>query len=631
MIQMTNRSPERMNTRFRRELIQSVLAALILAIVVSSAIIAFVPMSTIPQTRIIEGQQINDQQDAVSYLEDLEMPFDGMLLNATPFPGDRKWDFEVYSIGGVAQYSYTERETGLKIDFEDTEMVFSTDVNIPLHNITKLTFEADVEVLQGTTNLSMYIGIERWKDLLSVPFNNTFANHTRYTVYYSTCTPEMYTMQVDVPLWMINNATDDWMVQADFRIRLDSVLYSSIIIKSVQITAEYDIDLYPVTIDMKASDGNSLYSNPYSKELGPTPYLRLTNSMKENYSRIYIPVGNETIYLPEGEYEGVIGWHVSFDFWEESSILFLVESGKKTIVHAPIGTLKLQIDLNPRVPHLQMSVLLFNENSTVKYKFQDGPWISFSYYRFWSIAVHEIDYLYIPAIMGSLILGIYVMDQIMFISSETDIDIQQDISGSNDLILDIDLAYFEFLGFALSPGETIVITVAVSLIFAAIITLWKNTENQKWISQLKNVKSIPFWLSLGSIFVPWFIVNMQSGPFIDMYEINYLGFVPLLLLVSWNEGSLIFPTGFPQNFVSVIVIALFWVPFLAMLYILREDNIWQVRIPNLVAMLGPLAMAGSFLIVANLLDVPLILLPGVYLAILVPVSWILTYALKKYT
>lgn len=627
---MTQKPPEMSKKRFRNKIVQHILMASILAIIISSTIIAFVPISTIPQTQIIEGEQVADQQDTMSFLEDIEQPFDGMLLNATPFPGDRKWDFEAYSIGGVAQYSYADRETGLQIDYEDTELVFSTDVNIPLHNITRLSFDVQIEVLQGITNLSMYVGIVRWKELLRVPFNNTFSNLTRYALYQYSSVPESYTLQIEIPVWMIRNATDDWMVQADFRVRLDSIYSSSIIVKSAQVLAEYDIDLYPVTIDMITSEGNSLYSNPYSRELGPTPYLSLTDTTHENYSRIYISVGNETIYLPQGEYEGIIGWHVSFDYWEASATSFVVENQKRTILQAPISTLKLQIDLSPRVPHLQMSVLFFNENSTAKFKYGDGPWISYSYYRFWNMAAHEIDYLYIPAIMGKLILGINVMDQILFFSSETDIDIQQEISGSNDLILDIDLAYFEFLGIALSPGETIVITIAVSIMFAAIIMLWKNTEEQKWISHLKSVKSIPFLLLLGSIFVPWFMVNIQSGPFTDVYEINYLAFVPLMLLVTWNEGSLIFPIGFPQSFVSIIVIALFWVPFLSMLYVIREDNIWQLRIPHLIAMLGPLAMVGSFLIVANLLDVPLILLPGVYLAILVPVSWIGTYALKKH-
>ncbi len=618
----------RKQSLFTKKIMTSIFLGLVLSIVLGSIIVVFVPTTPSPVVSLIESDNIPMHPESSTRIESLDSTFNGCILNVTPFPGDIDWIQQVVSHEGRSEYEAIIAADGQHISSSHSETTYRTDLNVGFQNLTSLSFTVELESVSGTTDVAIYTGFRRLGDLMSVRVNNTLWDLTHYSIERSFEDNERDTLSIDSPLDMIRNATDDWILQVEFRVILITLSPSTIIVKGVRIEAEYSTEVSPVQIDPMTTRGTSIYANPYSIYLNPSPFLNITNNATNNFSLAIIKAANDTFYLPLGEYNGTAGWNLPARFNATTSIDFTIEENAITIIEPEIPTIKVTVVVSPNVPSLQILMRFRDPQSRVTITPQDGVSYSYWYYSFSHLVESTPISLYIPLIDGDLLIDVTSWDADLFSSSYFTQFYECGVDGVTDLTMDIKLPYFEFLGLALAPGETIVFSLLIAIILAGFVLLWRNTDIQIWEHLGRDAPSVSFLFLVGSLFVPWFTLSQSIDTAGGTYTIEYVAFVALLIIFARSGGSLILPVNFPIWPFLPAVIFTIWLPLILIIRSFMEPP--KNNLTFLYSLIGPLIMFVSLILYSDYLGVVISLSIGAYMILMVPVAGLLIYTYNRF-
>jgi len=193
----------------------------------------------------------------------------------------------------------------------DSFVEFLGTPTIPLMNYSKICFSVDIDVIQGSANVSLNVFYHTWPD---DDWNEAGENITYLEGGQSG------SVVLIPPLSAAYNLSSGWVIRATMIVKVTSSEESLVRVGDVIISVVSNDNLYPVTFDLQAPDGESLFLNPYMRALRFEDYLyydndyprypaiELTGTGNTTDSSIFGPrITNETLYLAEGSYEGMAG------------------------------------------------------------------------------------------------------------------------------------------------------------------------------------------------------------------------------------------------------------------------------------------------------------------------------------
>ena len=611
---------------FTKHMVRSAVVALLLSLTLGSAIILTVPVSSNATVSMIETNLIPASPTSTVKHESLANPFDGVLLNATPFTGANEWSSEIVGLHWSSQYTFTRDQDGLTIATEQAVLSFWTEINVCMRNLTSLTISTELVGKTGHISSYLWVSVKRHGSMLEIPKPDSVPDLAEYTTATNLTESTEVTLKADVPLATIRNATDDWILQVNVHLNFMITSHSSFTIKRVLAQGSYSVPVSPVKIDAITTRGEKYFSNPLSQLMFPLPFINITKEATQKYSTVFLTHANSTLFLPIANYTGVAGWHVPSRYNETTTVSFEVQSGQRTLLTPEFPTLRLDIDTTPEFPWLRLTVKFRDPRSSIFMTEKNGLRYSYIYFDSFQCFCPESTWMFIPAIDGDLLISFEVWDYNIFGDLPPTQFFEQSISGRADLTLSIKLPYFAFAGFLLSTGELIVLVLIIAVFIVAFVITWRNTEEQVWTRIWKNPRIFPLVLMAIGIFTPWFSISIPAGTQLTSRTIEYLAFIPLLTLLIWTQGSMIPPSSIPLWPALPVVVLTLYLPTLYLVSSLKDTNPWNHTLQFVYSLIAPAFLAVLMMVFVIMAGIPAIAHIGLYACLIVPLAWLMTIA-----
>ncbi|MGY5858708.1 MAG: hypothetical protein RTU63_05010 [Candidatus Thorarchaeota archaeon] len=508
--------------------------------------------------------------------------------------------------------SVTQVQSGARILLEgyhkfqdnyfESEVIFRGRPSFPIMNYTDIQFSTDVSVLSGNVDVSIRLlfkdteGYDWWEA------GSTTVNLVAGASDEIVLIPDFTN---------ITSNTSGWIVDSEIEIKLFTLVPADVIVGEVAITAESEVDLYPVSLDFQALDGESFFSNSYMDRIGG--YVReqwtsskpdetyfvgvwLTNTGDDNdASLVFIRKSGETFYLREGTYTGFAGW-LEFDADTGTSverqgmnISFAVTADEATDVEIQIEATRIYLSASPNLAYTRVNI--DSENISQLY-IVDLP-------------LSGEEYLYLPP-MQEFDIRMTLLQYDFRETDETHSNYQvfatsvitKDANSNVEISMtypQLDVLGFTFneafiLGFVALSGIIIVIALSIHM-------------NKKWTSPKFKPTLIPLITIFVSIVTPWVNYSFLTSANPET-QIGGNIFVPLLTTFWSSVGSSI--TLAPNNYLlpNLGVLALFfWLPIAYFLYqMIYRRQVISIReihkkdsLTASVLVIGPAFLGGYYL------------------------------------
>lgn len=568
-----------------------ILVILIVLLIVGPPLLSSVYDQSSPQIQVNETSPI-DGVSGYSVTDSSHTPIRELTIySGNVFDSSADWVIEnlhhqVY-LNRWGVESITEIQNGAKVllegyhKFEDnyfeSVVTFRGKPSFPVMNYTDIQFSAAFTVLSGNIDVTMRI---LFKD--SEGYDWWEAEST--TVNFQAGISDEVILNPDFT--NITSNTSGWIIESAIEITLFTLVPSDVIVGEVEITAESDVNLYPVSFDLQALDGESLFSNPYMNRIGgyvreewagtlpaETYYLGLllTNTGDENDAAlVYVRSMNETFFLREGTYSGFAGW---FEFdantgignqREGVNITFTVSADEATEVEVQINATRLYLSATPNFAYTRIEI--------------DTENVSQIYYL--DIPLVDADYLYLPPLSELNIRMLplhYDFRHTDVIHSNYQLSTLTTVSKIADSNVEARMTYnqIDVLGFTFNEAFILGLVALVGIIIVIALSIH---ANKKWSSPKIKPSLIPLTVIFVSIVTPWINYSFMTSANPET-QINGNIFIPLLTTLWSSLGSSI--TLAPNNYLlpNVGILALFfWLPVAYFMYqIIYKRRVISVR------------------------------------------------------
>lgn len=450
-------------------------------------------------------------------------------------------------------------------NYFDSEVVFRGKPSFPVMNYSSIQVAIDLSVLQGSVNATL-------RFLFKDTNGNDWWEVNPTTRYLQA--GEENTISLSPAFTNIIGNTSGWIIESAIEISIFSQVPAEVIISEVSITAESEVDLYPVSVDLQTLDSESLFSNPYMKRIGgyiredwtvsttaSTYYLGawLTNTGDEgDTSLVYIRRMNETFYLREGTYSGFMGW-LEFDAddgtcsqREGVNVTFTVTADASTDVVVQIPATKLFLSTTPNFAYTRVEI---NSEYTSQLYYIDLPLL-------------QTTYLYLPPLAEVEIWSaVMVYDYRYTDQTNRDFSLPAATAVSKDANSNLELVLvypqLEVLGFSFTASFLLG---AASLLGIIIIIGLSIRANKKWTKPKFRPSLIPLTAIFISIIMPWVNYSFATAANPETHIVGNI-YIPLLTTFWSSVGSSL--TLAPNSYLlpNLGVLALFfWLPVVFFLY-----------------------------------------------------------------
>ncbi len=491
-------------------------------------------------------------------------------------------------------------------NYFDSEAIFRGMPILPVMNYSEVEVAVKVRTISGSAVINLSV---MFKDPSSYEFSA--ANETGIELD----TKMQNVISLTPSLSHIREITQGLSAECVIVVTITSQVKSEVVIEEVRITAISNEDLYPITIDIQAPDGESLVSNEYTDRLGgilregwdsPTvfhyytyqPVVWLNHTEDENNpGLLLIRKTNETFYLKEGVYSGVAGWgKIDSSFGLDSiiagiNITITVSADNAVTILIRIQAVRLFITISPIFAYTRIEI-----DST------DG---SEFYYIDYPISPEE--YLYLPIVTNFTIKvsplqynsrQIDEMQRVFSLQNQFSTRITK--SAESNILVTINFSDFEVLGFIFDAGFIIQVISVICIIGIILLTIY---ENKKWTKPKIQPSLLPLATILVSIFTPWINYRMLTSANPETLIYGNV-FVPILMTLWGSTGSSI--TIAPSSYLHpnlILLGGLYWLPVgylvyeivykrsvLSFEYLEKVDSLLVILI-----LLGPLVLAINYL------------------------------------
>jgi len=471
--------------------------------------------------------------------------------------------------------SVTEVDSGARILLEgyhkyednyfDSVVVFRGKPSFPVMNYTNVQFSVAISVLTGNVDVTMRVHFKNAEgyDWWETP--STTVNLEAGASEEIVLNPDFYN---------ITSNTSGWIIESSIEIEIFSQVPADVIIGEIEVTAESEVDLYPVSFDLQALDGESLFSNPYMDRIGgyareswtasipaETYYLGIwfTDTGDENDTALgFIRKTNETFYLRAGTYAGFAGW-LEFDADTGTSIqksgvniTLTVAADESTAVKIQIEATRIYLSSTPNFAYTRVEI--DTENISHLYNVD--------------LPLSGEDFLYLPPMEEFDIW----MSPLQYDYRESDdthysyqLRAQAVVSKDADSNVVITLVYAQsdVLGFTFNEAFILGIVALAGIIIIIALSI---RVNEKWTSPKIRPSLIPLTVIFISIVTPWVNYSFMTAANPET-QIGGNIFVPLLTTLWSSLGSSV--TLAPNNYLlpNMGVLALFfWLPVAYFMY-----------------------------------------------------------------
>jgi len=528
-------------------------------------------------------------------------------------------------------------ELGLNREATDSSPMFFTyfhgSPTLPLMNYSEICFTVKTTVIEGAADVSLGVVYWAWplNEWIEVGENSTHLGQDQ--------TEDLI---LRPPLEDAFNFTSEWIIRTSMNVKIQSTGYSRILIESVSISVKSNEDLYPVTIDIQAPDGESLFANPYTNLIGTPlsgshPYgtkfiaMQLTRTGNVSDSSPLGPQGvNETLYLAEGVYNGTAGWAGYTGYISErdsvGSLSFVVGQTEANHLAIRIPTFRLFIDIQPQFAYSRVSILTGYFDYVIDYPLKNAEYLYMSKVSSFSVFITPLFY---EANLG--------VDYLHYHNGPPRAAIGVQTNGESNVLVTVVFSQFAPFGIIIDFGQIIAFLGGGILVFLLIYEGSKKSFAGFWEDSKVRTNLLPVSLYYLSMFLPWVTYGFTTRA-IPPTDVNGLIIVPILTSFWWSAGSRLTPAPSSYLFPNILImIAIYWVPILYLSYLivtkretisysLYESDIDDVTAVGFVA-LGPFLLGCYYLA----LCISGVCLPsiGLFTALLTFPSWFVAHWLRK--
>ncbi len=482
---------------------------------------------------------------------------------------------------------------------------------LPLMNYSDVCFSVSINVLQGSAIVSLQIGYYAWPD---DRWHEGEENHTQFEAGQSG------KVALKPNLTEVYSRSPGWAIRTSIIVDIRSSEESQILIGDVVVSVISNESLFPVTFDIQAPDGESLFLNSYMRSLRRAypdygiegaryPGIELTRTGNITESSIFGPrITNEILYLAEGTYEGTTGWFRKYGYKMEGSVFnisFVVGYNESVLVVIRIPAIRLFIDIYPSFAYSRVRIIDGYTCYTIDYPLQDA------------------EYLYMPnrtsfrIVVAPLIYESHrFIDYTHFNYRQPGASIVVETNGTSCVRVSVMFSQFSLFGIILDWGQIL------GILGAALLLLLLIYEGMRkgFVGARKNYEVIANLLLVSSyyiaMFFPWVIYSFStdaSPPTKIFAEVM----VPLFTTLWWNPQSQLTPA--PTSYLltdtyrtadysmlgGFTILVLYWLPviYLSYLIAIRKSSISQIvfngksteSIGTLVILAGPFVVGCLYL------------------------------------
>ncbi|MFW9909773.1 MAG: hypothetical protein ACFFEF_14475 [Candidatus Thorarchaeota archaeon] len=474
-----------------------------------------------------------------------------LLLNSTAFDAVREltWPLTYSPNSEPEQPGPFRFHIPSPMQYESKE--FGYRVVIAIQEYASLQIRTFFELVQGRVNVSLrvwYTGTEH--------HINYYETQTQFVSLELNGASSKTSLTIDSPISEILANDSYWIRYVYIFVRFDPLEDSEAIFHSVEVDGTSTSPLCPLTVDIRDSEGTSLFQHPSTSLLRQFPALNITSN---NRSVLFIPnTTNDTLYVSPGSYRIIEGWFLDWldeddfvQFWVSDVELHGSEGAWLGFEHRMP---RLFINVQPNVP--KITIILRSLNNE---EYHDPYWVT--------MAAPHLDFLYLPPVHLELSLSIIVERYRTDIYYKSWIFQERvDFSGSTDFTLGIEIPAFTYFGLIITPGDVLVLGTwifFVSLIFMEFARLLI----PNWREGLeKRSHSLPMMLLILSSFLPWYQYK-------DSLAITHSIFPAFLTVFHQTSGSTIM-LSYINSYLSLLLATaitiigiIYWVPILGTRFI----------------------------------------------------------------
>ena len=408
---------------------------------------------------------------------------------------------------------------------------------------------------------------------------------------------------------------------------------------SLTVTAMSSEALWPVTVDARGLDGDSIFSSPIMQEAFITPTLFLHREGTNQSEGFLIPTHpNETYYLRLGNLTGRAeltewGYDVGYDLHKQAFAIALnVTSGHSLHCNLRLPYVPMTVNMIPVPPVFKIAIFSdwwYNSHCFIAYFSSDPAILQEMRVPVGSKLSVRIDPVKLtPANLQT--------PYIQTSSYPGSASVTFNATGASAIQVHVHLGYYGMLGILIIPADILVFAPGLVLYAAVVVEILFQT---KLVSEEKRIRwhdprllSL-FLLIIASLF-PWYscsFTNRSGVPWGSNIHVNLAAFGPFPILMYGTEGSGVCPVVSADwlgwSFAAIVLV---WFPLgvaaLRLGAVRPRSPDW---LAGLFLVLPALFAIGQSYSTSSALGTGIQLEPVVYVLFLVPLVWFIITGLIR--
>jgi hypothetical protein len=480
-----------------------------------------------------------------------------VLLNNTPFDLSNEWDVYPFLTGSDFDIvKNTRAETdGYHLEYHSTgytSLFLSRTMQIPIFNYSDISISVEIQGVSGNGGVLI----------------EAFAGETSNVAETTALLNNTIKLNVSAPLEHARQTVSSWLETVAFHLEFALTEGTEIIIKSVIIQADFTARLSRVRMDIQNTENNSLYENPFTKDIDSPLRIIMVQNNDTNAAAVYTPRRvDDELYLPSGTYEGVSCWDyghygsqtpdpTNATSWKPN-VGFIVDEDTALLVAVRLSTIRFNINISPwlLIRHI---FIRYGNHSDYWYLSEysisadiTGSTLyvnSQNYYYRSTVHTEYPRFVYLPGIDGQLYLSVSVWHSLspwtgLYASPALSYCLDEDKqiklnSSSTTIDINIDFGFVTIGNLASGLGEFLLIFSDVILVIGFAITLRREFRQSDLRHRLSDSRLLPIILLIASVFLPWSMQwnSIDGSSFDGVYWILWFS---RPFMIRWTDGTAI--------------------------------------------------------------------------------------------
>ncbi len=470
----------------------------------SVVIIAFVVFTQLPsiwslnhvipaESRIELDTEITEPAFATTTYTETPGMTSAVLLNSSPFnPQDQGSITASYELENHVSHGQDGYELEIPYASQVVEIQFSN--YLENGTCTGVVGQARLRVVEGEAEL----GLALW-----------YGDITELNRNVTTLTSgESAIITVPVDGLTLRQAANTWLEELTTKMWITSTNSTTkIIIESLSVEATFSKTLYPATLVVRTSEGDSFLDDPNVMYMESFPCLSITrDDANATYALLHIRRTTNTFYLDPGNYSGFTGFWFYNEAWLNSSRVatnFAIRAGDASVIDVGLIVPKVSLALSPRFLFKKIHVDAYGED-----EYDRQVWETI-----YDLPIRNFTALYIPHFSDHLEIILlnpfspvapYSPSQAIWPERiEARAFLAEGTNSAYNLRFKVVLPAVTVLGVMLGLGDVVLLSLVGYCFVVIALLVWKMIGTRRLHDVVVDSRFPPILLLVLSIFVPW--------------------------------------------------------------------------------------------------------------------------------